>query len=474
MPKRISQENLYETVKTHLTIGVHHGRFYLKTEKNWEPILPAELAVKIRHLYKEDEQKLISASAVKEIQERLLQDPYIQLEFVDDENEDYICLHDGVFNVNTGSEEKEEIGSFSYYLNFSYIPKEERKAKTFDAYISSVFPKEADVKRRLLLQILGYCLSDFTKAKAAFFFIGESNSGKSTMLELVKRILPEQTVTSIPLYRLENRFNLAKLAEARLNICSEISEKSLASADIFKMLTSNETVTAEHKGGKPFEFRLKCKSLNAGNVLPDIKGNEGIEAIINRMVLLLFPVSISREQQDLELLDKLFEERDSIFSNALDELVDLKKSSFRFIEPQDSMRVKKQLLSQNNLFNEFIQERCVLSEESKIYLKELYEAFQEYCEENLLDAPYSKTKFSQFLAQKSNLVQKKMRIKGGKPLSGIEGIRLKCREDYERESSDEKNDRRIKQAEQWNNGTEKCNNKTQDSDLSYGKAGDYR
>lgn len=460
MTQKIRQEQIYEKLKHAKKVGVHHGRFYLKTEKSWKVIIPADMAVYIRSLYEEDEQKYISASAVKEAQERLLQDPYVQLRFIDDENSNYIRIQNGVFDVTTGHHEPNKVGEFSYALNFNYLPQNEREKPIFDEYINSVFPEGKEVKRKLLLQILGYCLSDYTKAKAAFFFIGESNSGKSTMLELVKRILPEQMVTSIPLYRLENRFNLARLSEARINICPEISEKSLASADIFKMLTSNETVTAEHKGGKPFEFRLKCKSLNAGNVLPDLKNGEGMAALINRMVILLFPVSIPQEEQDLELLDKLYVERDSIFSEALDELAELKKQKFHFVEPNDSDKLKKQLFAQDDAIKNFISERCVLQKGEKIYLRELYEAFNEYCEENLLDCLYTKTKFSQYLAQRPELVQKKMRIDGGKPLSGVEGIRLKRREEYEMTQPQEgKSSMETTSPEQWNNGTKKENMK---------------
>lgn len=130
--------------------------------------------------------------------------------------------------------------------------------------------------------------------------------------------------------------------------------------DIFKIMTSNEVVTAEHKGSKPFEFRIKCKSLNAGNMLPDIKGVEGIGAIINRMIILLFPKSISQERQDLRLLDKLWEERDSIFSEALDALVELKKRNFIFTEPEDSLKIKQQLQLQEDSLDSFLSERCVM------------------------------------------------------------------------------------------------------------------
>lgn len=72
--------------------------------------------------------------------------------------------------------------------------------------------------------------------------------------------MPKRAVTAIPFYCLEKRFNLARLADVRLNISTELSEKSFAATEIYNA----EVVTAEHKGTKPFEFRLRCKAINAG------------------------------------------------------------------------------------------------------------------------------------------------------------------------------------------------------------------
>ncbi len=435
MKRNYKPDDIYSQVKAALRIGVWHHRFYVMRNNNWNLILRDDLAVTIRHLYSEEEQKIVSTAAIKEVLDRLIQDPYLQLKFIDEEEERYLNLEKAVFNVEKGNIESVS-GNFSYFLKFDYVEKSKRNFAVFDQYIASVFPEEREEKRRLMLQILGYCISDYTKAKAAFFLIGASNSGKSTILELVKKIVPEQLITSIPLYRLNNRFNLAKLSEAKINLCSELSEKSFDALDIFKALTSCETVTAEHKGGKPFEFRIRCKSLNAGNMLPEIQYNTSAPALINRLVILLFPVSIPKEQQDLKLAEKLFAERDSIFSAAVDELVELVKNDFRFSEPTDSLRLKRQILAQSNIIDNFLEERCIRETGAKIYLRNLYDAFVDYCEENLLDNPYSKTKFSQSLASKPNISQKKMRINHGKPLSGLEGIRLKTDNEYSLQDSE--------------------------------------
>ena len=180
---------------------------------------------------------------------------------------------------------------------------------------------------------------------------------------------------------------------------------------------------------------MRCKTLNAGNVLPAVKENDGLSAVINRMVILLFPISISKEQQNLELPEKLYEERDGIFSEAMDALVQLRKNGFCFTESDDSIKLKNQMVEQSRILDVFLQDCCVIQKEGKIYLRTLYEAFEEYCEENLFECKYSKTQFSQFLSQKPELTRKKIRVGSGKPLSGIEGLRLKEAKEYINEES---------------------------------------
>lgn len=434
--KKIDSQSLYEKVRELLVIGVRQNRLYIKENKNWTAISPIELSIAIRSLYREEDQKFISSGTVHEVIERLLQVPSIQLRFMEETENHFIKLKDGVFDVNTGVQNENIKGDFGYFLNFSYVEKSRRNINAFEIYLHSVFPDDFEHKKALMFEIMGYVLSDYTSAKSGFFFIGASNSGKSTVLELVKRILPEHAVTTIPLYRLENRFNLARLADARVNICTELSEKSFSSVDIFKIMTSNEVVTAEHKGCRPFEFRIRCKSLNAGNMLPDIKGAEGISAIVNRMVILLFPKSIPRENQDQDLLDKLWKERDSIFSTALDALVALKERNFIFTEPEDSLKLKQQLQLQEDSLETFIAERCVIGKEAKEHLVNLYEAFSEYCEENLLECTYTKMQFAQYLCRKPNIQRAKFRIDGSKPLSGMKGIRIKSMKEYEGQDSE--------------------------------------
>lgn len=356
--KKVTIDEIYERVKDSFRFSSKGECIYVDAERYWKRMSEREAVQFIYGFYPESTQAYLSDASVKEALARLRNTPALQIVFTEEIAEKYVNVKNGIFDVEQHkllTEKKgKEIGlEFSYLADFNYCSTDIKQAPTFQNFVQEIFQIDCETKIRLLLEIIGYCISDYTEAKAGFFMIGASNSGKSTLLSLVKRILSEGSVTAIPLQRLSNRFNIARLEGARINMCSELSEGSFQAADIFKQITSGEMVTAEHKGRQPFEFRIRCKSLNAGNMLPTIRSVEGMEAILNRLVILLFPTSIARNKQKIELGEHLWKERDVIFSLALDALTRLKKNNFIFTEPDDTAKLRAQMLSRGQVFEEF-------------------------------------------------------------------------------------------------------------------------
>lgn len=423
----IKAEYIYREVEKRLTFGFCKAQIYMKADRYWKRLSEDEAVLQICRTFDQRLIAEISDTEVREALKRMRNTPNFQIEFIEGQKESLVNVANGVFDADQGNLVDEMEGwNFSYVLDFEYQKRSDIKdAPTFQNFLKTSFSDDYEEKSRLLLEIIGYCLSDYTKAKTAFFFIGESNSGKSTMLELMKRVLPERTVTAIPLQRLNNRFNIARLYGTRLNICTELAENSFSALDTFKQMTANEIVTAEHKGKAPFEFRIRCKSVNAGNMIPRLERLEGMDAVLNRMTILMFRQSISNNKQDKRLLEKLWEERNVIFSLSLDALSELKKDDFWFIEPKDSKELKRQLRSQSHVFEDFLREKCVLEKTARVHFVDLYEAFQRYCGDNLLDIKMTRSQFSQRFCKVPGVERKKVRVNGSKPLWGVEGLRLK-------------------------------------------------
>lgn len=158
---------------------------------------------------------------------------------------------------------------------------------------------------------------------------------------------------------------------------------------------------------------------------------EEMDAVLNRMVILLFPISVGREKQNLNLLTDLWQEKDVIFSLAVDALVRLYKNDFIFTEPTDTKELKEQLWTRSHVFEEFIKHCCVRDEKGRVQNVGLYEAFMKYYAENLCDVKITQSQFTQKLYQLPNIKKVRFRLYGGRALRGVEGLRLKGINEYD-------------------------------------------
>lgn len=271
---------------------------------------------------------------------------------------------------------------FTYMVNARYIPNwENRDCPTFDQFCRTSL--EGDwVKRQLLLEMIGYICSDFTARKCAFFLKGEPDSGKSVISEFICLLSDESLVSSVPLHKLSERFNKAELFGKKVNIAGEIKAKKLSEITTFKMVTGGDRILAEYKGKDPFYFSPRCKLLFSGNALPGTDEADSTMAFANRLVVLLFNVSIPTGEQDKELLDKLYAERDVIFTLSVDALRQLYHNNFQFSTPADSAAFLKAYRYSENSVRAFVEDCCVQDPTGRIFNCDLLAAYSGYCRAN--------------------------------------------------------------------------------------------
>lgn len=433
---QVRVEQIVDAIIQSKRLAVSNNQFFLQGKGYYERVEIADAAKFVRRLFCNEQQKQISTSAINEALMRFSQLTETEIQFIDN-REWLLNVENGVLNLDTGElMNREAMGPFLHKLNFRYICKQSREMTVFEEFVREIFPEQTEEHRQLLMEIIGYCISGYTKAKAGFFLIGKTGSGKTTILELVKAVVPESQRTSLSIAKLGSRFNLAKLYGSRINFCSELSEDAFHSEDVFKEITSNEIVTAEFKGQTPFQFRVKTKLLNAGNFLPSIQVSEGSQALIDRLIILNFPVTIPRQQQNPYLLDELLKEKDSIFSEAADAVMDLQKNLFQFIEPVDTHKLKVNLETQNRLFDDFFRDCCEYAEGSKVHIQDLWQAFCTYADDNLIDNHFTKQQFSTATAMLNGVKRQKFRLYGSSAKWGLIGIQLRYDNLQDSETSD--------------------------------------
>lgn len=204
----------------------------------------------------------------------------------------------------------------------------------------------------------------------------------------------------------------------------EIGVVGIRRLDILKKIISGEALILEDKRAEPVSYTPHVKLIYAANALPSLGEYDAENAFASRILVVQFGKTLPREQWDLELKDKIIQERNVIISMAIKESGDFVKT-LQFTTDPESERVIEAYKADNDSVRAFTNDTawCVQGENQMVYTARLYDVYTEYCHQNGLSA----VKVAVFRTQLSQLGFKhdKGRIAGGKPLARTLGIALK-------------------------------------------------
>lgn len=237
-----------------------------------------------------------------------------------DANPMLLGVANGVVNLATGKLEPNQSNNFiTCYSNVIYDKK--AKCPTFIAFLNKIFQNDKD-KILFIKRMVGYCLTGRTDEHAYFFFFGFGANGKTTLLRVIELLLgvalAKQTPAETLMASLQGNKpsnDLARLQSVRVVIANEVEDGCRLAESLIKQITGGDTVTARYLYKEFFEFRPRFKLIIAGNHKPIIKSSDN--GIWRRTVLVDFPVSIPKIDQDANLSTKLEAELPGILNWAI-------------------------------------------------------------------------------------------------------------------------------------------------------------
>lgn len=321
-------------------------------------------------------------------------------------------------------------------VDFQFLPEATwGDAPNFQQYANSSLdidlgaPHSANPKKKLLLQILVYCLSNLHGAKKMFVLLGPTNCGKSVLMSFLRRLVGDNGYVPLSLSDLTDRFRSYLMASASLILNDEMAIDGVKKLDLLKKIISEEPVPIEKKGEMPETYIPRIKLVYAANALPILKEYDAQGAFALRLQPLVFKQSIPRELWDLDLFQKIWNERDAILSMAINECCqDTSDKGFlhtrMFAKDPDSIAVLEEYRQENVSVESFISDKswCHKDATEQVYTKELYGAYQNFCTENDL-TPVKFPLFRNQLAQLGFYLDKG-HIKSGPARSRVNGIGL--------------------------------------------------
>lgn len=160
-------------------------------------------------------------------------------------------------------------------------------------------------KIKLIQEMFGYCLYKDYSIQKAFLLVGEGANGKSTLLQLLSRMLGRDNISNVSIEEITSggRFVAYKLYTKMANISSELENKMLKNTTVFKMATGGDKLTHERKFRDSFEFYNYAKLIFAINEVPQVK--DETTAFYRRWIPIEFDRIFMGKECDVNILDKL-------------------------------------------------------------------------------------------------------------------------------------------------------------------------
>lgn len=306
---------------------------------------------------------------------------WVDDESVDQDNE-YINLQNGLFNLETGKLEPHKRDFFNTsQLAFEY--DENANCPTFDRFLRSALitpdGKHDFELRALILEAIGYSLTSNTDYRVSFWLHGESGTGKSVLINTLQE-LAGNSHTTIDLDQMSNNpYQIADIAGKRVVTFSEPKANTVLADNHYKRMVSQDAIMARQIFGKPFRFVPMCKVWGSMNELPRVVDRS--DAIFNRVIIIPMNHVIPDEKKDRHLTEKLRGELSGIFNLALLGLNRLRKNK-AFTRAKQSENARADYKSENDIESAFITECCIKGNEHQVAAQKLYDSYAMWCKRN--------------------------------------------------------------------------------------------
>lgn len=230
------------------------------------------------------------------------------------------CLN-GIYNLDTGEFIEHNEKTKELYLtkisNVNYNPS--AKCERFIKFIEEIFENYSTNQEivNYFKKTLGYLISGNTNKQSFFFFHGDGANGKTTLIEALKSVVGEYSIT-FSKNILTNKNSVItgeiykELKGRRFINVNEFVASDKINENILKQLTGNDTLRIEIDNNLVLEDRLPSKFIGITNNLP--KASDGGHSLFRRVQLVIFNKIFTELDIDRNLIFKLQQEKDGIFN----------------------------------------------------------------------------------------------------------------------------------------------------------------
>ncbi|MEW6351708.1 MAG: phage/plasmid primase, P4 family [Thermodesulfobacteriota bacterium] len=291
-----------------------------------------------------------------------------------------LCIKSGVLDYESGNILPHSPDLFfTNQLPVNFDP--EARSEKYNDLLDRALPEPG--QQSFFEELSGYTLVRDTRFQAAFLFLDDDlgSTAKSTLAEILTRMLGPGNCEALSLSEISSRFKIAQLAAKHINVSNEVDVKAYLSDAFLKQLISGESLTVERKHRDPFVMQPHVKLIVTANRFP--RSHDVGDAFFRRWKILKFrhrfpkpgePGNIPRFAESLNEQDL-----DAVFLRALHGLKRIHENK-RFTQPESSVAAIGEYRQAMNPLIEFAEE-CVVRVRGHEgdSLKHIYDVYKTWC-----------------------------------------------------------------------------------------------
>lgn len=183
-------------------------------------------------------------------------------------NKRFIAFSNCVLDVMTGT----TLAKTPDTLITNVIPHRwnpDAECDVVDATLERISCGDFDVYETLI-EVVGLCMYRGTEFGKMPVLVGEGANGKSTFINMVRRLLGPGNFSSMDMANIGERFQSVALMGKLANLGDDIANDFISGskAAIVKKVVTGDEIPAEYKGGESFSFRPYCTLVFSTNEMP--------------------------------------------------------------------------------------------------------------------------------------------------------------------------------------------------------------
>jgi P4 family phage/plasmid primase-like protien len=296
-----------------------------------------------------------------------------------------VCSANGVVNIRTG-ELREHSPDYNFIRGVPHEWNPDATPERALRFLRSVTKRDADM--RTLLQQLGHGLMPGHPFKAFVVMYGPGDNGKTAVGKLFREFVGDDNAASVELrdFR-DDDFATGDLPGAMINVGDDLSGKVLKDVSVLKRLTGGDTLRANEKFEKTFDFQNEAAMFFSGNEPP--KFQEQTDALKGRLYPIHMPFRFTQENDehpdaDPHLVEKIAsdsEEMSGLFHLAVTAAQELIESGGNFAMPESPDERMKMYEAASDPIRRFVMDYLKQGDSDDLVLKDdVYDVYTAMCE----------------------------------------------------------------------------------------------